>query len=212
MGTSNPDNQIIGPPSKIGENVTLLDHYVVYVEMHLDPACRHGDTLLLWLYFADCSPSSPPLSFFWPLLDRNTLTFTPPCYAFALVLFDGQIFIFYTFDLAKCEASATSLNGIIILIVDNWKKIGHCVFTFHLNLKYYYGHIWYQIILLWIGLLSQMTGVCSGKSAGQDKEGLNLNNSRRGRKHPLPNRRINNKGKLSEKYNTGNIEPVSLTY
>ena len=46
MRTSKPDIQKMGPPSKIGNNVT--DHSCEYFELHLDPVCQHGDTLQPW--------------------------------------------------------------------------------------------------------------------------------------------------------------------
>ena len=46
MGTSNPDIQTIGPPSKIGNNVT--EHSCGHIELHRDPVYHHGDTLQPW--------------------------------------------------------------------------------------------------------------------------------------------------------------------
>ena len=37
---------------------------------------------------------------------------------------------------------------------------GHYVLTFQFHLKYHSGHIRYQLILVCIGSLSYMTGVC----------------------------------------------------
>ena len=46
MRKSNLDIQTMGPPSKIGNNVT--HHSCGHIELHLDPVRHHGDTLQPW--------------------------------------------------------------------------------------------------------------------------------------------------------------------
>ena len=87
MGTCNPDIQIMGPPSKIGNNVTDLS--CGYIEIASCSSLsqwrhfRHGHYLL------NAAPDSPPLAFFQPVVTHVLQPLHHRCSIFASVLFDG---------------------------------------------------------------------------------------------------------------------------